>query len=70
MSKLAPAATSLADDALPLGLANRTTLANPVKTGSVVSWRDVKGDETHYAVRARRQMEPARWNLRPPFVRD
>ena len=57
VGKLAPAATSLAAGALPLGLANKVTLVNPVKAGSVVRWADVKADETHQAVRARRQME-------------
>jgi predicted homoserine dehydrogenase-like protein len=55
--KLAPAAVSLAQDALPIGLANDVTLLRSIKAGRVVTWQDVEIDPGRLAVRARREME-------------
>jgi predicted homoserine dehydrogenase-like protein len=55
--KLAPAAQSLALGGLPLGLAHKVKLKNPVKAGAAVGWRDVEIDESQLAVRVRREME-------------
>jgi predicted homoserine dehydrogenase-like protein len=55
--KLAPAAVSLAQDALPIGLANDVTLLRSIKAGEVVTWQDVEIDPGRPAVRARREME-------------
>jgi predicted homoserine dehydrogenase-like protein len=55
--KLAPAAVSLARDALPIGLANEVTLLRSIKAGQVVTWQDVEIDPGRLAVRARREME-------------
>jgi len=57
--KLMPAAQSLALGGLPLGLAHKVKLKNPVKAGSAVIWRDVEIDESQLAVRVRRGMERA-----------
>ncbi len=57
--KLMPAAQSLALGGLPLGLAHKVKLRNPVKAGSAVIWRDVEIDESQLAVRVRREMERA-----------
>ncbi|TPW73088.1 NAD(P)H-dependent oxidoreductase [Schumannella sp. 10F1B-5-1] len=55
--KLAPAATSLATGALPLGLAHGAKLIRDVPKDRTVSWDDVELDETQFAVRIRRQLE-------------
>jgi predicted homoserine dehydrogenase-like protein len=55
--KLAPAATSLAQDALPIGLAHGVTLLRSIKAGQIVTWQDVEIDPDRPAVRARREME-------------
>ncbi|MFO1056954.1 MAG: SAF domain-containing protein [Dongiaceae bacterium] len=57
VGKLVPAADSLAQGALPLGLAHRVPLLRAVKAGAVLRWPDVRVDETAAAVRARREME-------------
>jgi predicted homoserine dehydrogenase-like protein len=57
--KLMPAAQSLALGGLPLGLAHKVKLKNPVKAGSAVIWRDVEIEESQLAVRVRREMERA-----------
>ena len=57
VGKLVPAADSLAQAALPLGLAHRVPLLRPVKAGAVLRWSDVHVDEAAAAVRARREME-------------
>jgi len=57
VGKLVSASTSLANGALPLGLANKVAVVNQVKAGSVLRWIDVKVDATREAVRARRDME-------------
>jgi predicted homoserine dehydrogenase-like protein len=54
---LAPAAASLAQDALPIGLANNVTLLRSIKAGQVVTWQDVQIDPSRPAVLARREME-------------
>ncbi len=55
--KLLPAATSLAEGALPIGLAHDAVLQAPVAAGSVVRWSQVRVDESLEAVRARREQE-------------
>ncbi|MDH3666805.1 MAG: SAF domain-containing protein [Paracoccaceae bacterium] len=55
--KLAPAAASLAADALPIGLAHGIELKTPVAAGQTVTWADVEIDPDRPAVQARRQME-------------
>ena len=55
--KLLPAATSLAQGTLPIGLAHGVTLKNPVPAGHCVGWADVDIDATIEAVKARREME-------------
>jgi predicted homoserine dehydrogenase-like protein len=57
--KLMPAAKSLSLGGLPLGLAHKVKLRNPVKAGTAVIWRDVEIDESQLAVRVRREMERA-----------
>jgi len=57
VGKLMPAADSLRQGALPLGLAHHVTLRNPLTTGEVVRWDDVDVDETLAAVKLRREME-------------
>ncbi|WBU37475.1 NAD(P)H-dependent oxidoreductase [Homoserinibacter sp. YIM 151385] len=55
--KLAPAATSLAGNALPLGLAHGAKLIRDVPKDRTVSWDDVEVDETQFATRIRRELE-------------
>ena len=55
--KLLPAATSLEQGALPIGLAHGVTLRNPVAEGAVVRWEDVDIDGSIEAVKTRREME-------------
>ncbi len=54
---LMPAGDSLAAGALPIGLAHNVPLVNDVPKGQVVTWADVKIDETSDAVKVRRDME-------------
>ena len=54
--KLMPAARSLREGALPIGLAHRVTLVRAVSAGSVVCWSDIEAPSTE-AVRTRRDME-------------
>jgi predicted homoserine dehydrogenase-like protein len=54
--KLAPAATSMAMDGLPIGLAHGVRLTRDVPRGSLLSAADVALDETSEAVRTRRAM--------------
>jgi predicted homoserine dehydrogenase-like protein len=60
--KLLPAAESLRLGGLPLGLAHKVKLKNPVAAGQPVRWQDVEIDESALAVRIRREMEQT---LRP-----
>ena len=55
--RLAPAQTSVAQRALPIGLANGLRLRNDVPAGAVVRWDDVDVDESVLAVQLRRQLE-------------
>ncbi len=55
--KLMPAARSLAEGALPMGLTHGVRLVNPVSKGQVVRWSDVAADSAHPAVQLRREME-------------
>src|SRR5262249_56755086 len=54
--KLVPAERSLAEGALPIGLAHKLPLKRDIAVGEVVHWADVAVPETD-AVRARRAME-------------
>jgi predicted homoserine dehydrogenase-like protein len=54
--KLVPAERSLAEDALPIGLAHKVPLLRDVPAGQIVRWADVAVPETD-AVQARRAME-------------
>ncbi len=54
--KLVPAARSLAEGALPIGLAHKVPLTRDVAAGAVVRWDDVTVPEGE-AARARRAME-------------
>jgi predicted homoserine dehydrogenase-like protein len=55
--KLLPAAESLRLGGLPLGLAHKVTLKQPVAAGQALRWSDVAIDEGQPAVRFRREME-------------
>ena len=57
--KQMPAATSLANGLLPLGLAQNVVLNRDVPAGECVRWADVSLDETDPVVRFRREMEAA-----------
>lgn len=56
-AKLLPAAASLADGALPIGLAHNVKVIRPVAKDQTVTWADVQVDNTDIAVRTRREME-------------
>jgi len=55
--RLMPAASSLREGALPIGLASAVTLTKPVARGELVHWNDVDCDPNHETVRVRRAME-------------
>jgi predicted homoserine dehydrogenase-like protein len=55
--KLMPARASLADHALPVGLAHGLRLVKAVPSGEIVRWEDCSADESNLAVRVRREME-------------
>ncbi len=55
--KLVPAADSLAQDALPIGLAHDMVLKTDVPAGHPVRWSDVAFDDGQEAIRVRRAME-------------
>jgi predicted homoserine dehydrogenase-like protein len=57
--KLMPAERSLAEGALPLGLAQGVKLLRPVKTGETLRRSDVAVDESLDVVSLRREMESA-----------
>jgi predicted homoserine dehydrogenase-like protein len=59
VGRLMPAADSVRLGALPLGLAHRVKLVNPVKEGEPVHWSDVAFDSGSDVVRLRREMEAA-----------
>ena len=55
--KLLPAAASLAQAALPIGLAHGVRLSRAVNAGTSIGWSDVAVDEAALAVKVRREME-------------
>jgi predicted homoserine dehydrogenase-like protein len=57
VGKLMPAADSLAQNCLPLGLAHGWKLLRAVPAGQPVKWSDVAYDANSTAVRLRREME-------------
>jgi predicted homoserine dehydrogenase-like protein len=57
VGKLMPAADSLAQGCLPLGLAHGWKVLRPVAAGQPLRWSDVAFDATSTAVRLRREME-------------
>ncbi|MGL5115180.1 MAG: NAD(P)H-dependent oxidoreductase [Beijerinckiaceae bacterium] len=57
--KQTPAKTSLTEGYLPLGLAHKVKLKNPVAAGARLKWSDVDYDPQDAAVRFRREMETA-----------
>jgi predicted homoserine dehydrogenase-like protein len=64
--KLVPAERSLAEAALPVGLAHKVELLCDVASGGIVRWSDVQMPESE-AVCARRDME-RRFALAPPAI--
>lgn len=58
-ARLAPAADSLAAEALPIGLAHGVKLVEPVAAGETVRWSDVTIDEAAGAAATRRRFERA-----------
>ncbi len=57
VGRLMPAADSLAQNCLPLGLAHGWKLLKPVGAGQPLKWSDVAVDANSTAVRIRREME-------------
>ncbi|MDA3647867.1 SAF domain-containing protein [Saccharopolyspora indica] len=55
--KLAPARTSLAAEALPIGLAHGCRLVSDVPAGAVLSWSDADLDDSVLAVKLRRELQ-------------
>ncbi len=55
--KILPAESSLDLKALPIGFASSLTLCNPVPEGSVVTWNDVRIEESNDIHRLRNEME-------------
>lgn len=55
--KQTPAATSLTEGYLPLGLSHNVRLKNPIGVGERLRWADVEIDEHDVAVKTRRDME-------------
>ena len=55
--KLMPAAESLREGALPIGLAHRLKLKNDVAHGNVVRWADVEFNDKDETIATRRTME-------------
>jgi predicted homoserine dehydrogenase-like protein len=64
--KLVPAARSLAEEALPIGLAHQVPLRHNVAAGDIVRWSDVTIEDGN-AVAARRDME-RRFAARPSAI--
>jgi predicted homoserine dehydrogenase-like protein len=59
VGRLMPAADSLEQGCLPLGLAHGWKVQRPVAVGQPVRWSDVAVDQNNTAVRVRREMEAA-----------
>jgi len=59
VGRLMPAADSLAQDCLPLGLAHGWKVLKPIAQGAPVRWSDIAVDERNCAVALRREMERA-----------
>jgi len=59
VGRLMPAANSLAQACLPLGLAHGWKLLHPVAAGQPLKWSDVAVDANVLAVKLRREMEQA-----------
>src|SRR6185503_16761391 len=57
VGRLMPAADSLAQACLPLGLAHGWKVVQPVAAGQALRWSDVQVDSNSTAVRVRREME-------------
>ena len=57
VGRLMPAADSLAQQCLPLGLAHGWKVLKPVPAGQPIKWSDVAFDANNIAVRVRREME-------------
>ena len=57
--KQQPAAVSLKQGYLPLGLAHNVKLKGDVKEGQLLKWSDVEIDPADTAVKVRREMEAA-----------
>ncbi|MFL5063907.1 MAG: NAD(P)H-dependent oxidoreductase [Xanthobacteraceae bacterium] len=57
--KQTPAARSLAEGHLPLGLAHNVKLKRDVAAGDRLKWTDVEYDRNDFAVKVRREMEAA-----------
>jgi predicted homoserine dehydrogenase-like protein len=57
VGQLMPAADSLSQNCLPLGLAHGWKLLRAVPAGQPVKWTDVAVDANSTAVRVRREME-------------
>jgi predicted homoserine dehydrogenase-like protein len=55
--KLVPATRSMADGALPLGLAHKVALKSDIAAGGLVRWSDVAIDTEAQAVKIRREAE-------------
>jgi len=66
VGRLMPAADSLAQGCLPLGLAHGWKVLKPVAAGQPLRWSDVEVDEHSHAVRLRRELEHA---FAPPAAR-
>jgi predicted homoserine dehydrogenase-like protein len=66
VGRLMPAADSLAQGCLPLGLAHGWKMLKPVAAGQPLRWSDVAVDEQNPAVRLRREMERG---FAPPAAR-
>src|SRR4051812_10090954 len=59
VGRLMPAAESVAQGCLPLGLAHGWKVQRPIAAGQPVRWSDVAVDQNNTAVRVRREMEAA-----------
>lgn len=54
---LVPASKSLAENALPIGLANSVKIKHPVAAGEIVRWTDVEQPKDSPALQLRKEME-------------